>query len=268
MEQPDIPYPTPSLKWAGGKRWLIPELKRWFSPDRRLVDPFIGGMSISLGLRAKEALINDVNPHLMNFYMHLKRGLRKTSEYDDIEFRNDSETYYRNRNLFNGLCDSRQYWTTEGALLFYYLNKTGFNGLCRFNRSGQFNNPFGRYKTINYETDFSSFVDPMKNWDLMYGDFESLPIRPDDFIYADPPYDVEFTQFAQRDFVWDDQVRLARWLAAHSGPVVASNQATPRIIKLYHDHGFTIYQLSGPRHIAANGDRTPDTEILAVKGPT
>ncbi len=265
MEQVDIVYPAPALKWAGGKRWLIQELKKWYSPERRLVDPFIGGMSIPLGLGVRRALINDVNPHLMNFYMHLKNGLRKTQEFDNIEFRNDADTYYRNRNLFNSLCDSRQYWTTEGALLFYYLNKTGFNGLCRFNRSGQFNTPFGSHKSVHYCTDFSSFIEPMREWSLMFGDFESLPIEPDDFIYADPPYDVEFTQFAQRDFTWEDQKRLARWLAAHPGPVVASNQATPRIVELYESHGFILYSLSGPRAISANGDRTPAMEVLAVK---
>ncbi len=53
--------------------------------------------------------------------------------------------------------------------------------------------------------------------------------------YADPPYDVEFTRYTQQDFVWADQERLATWLATHPGPVVASNQATPRIIELYRD---------------------------------
>ncbi len=69
-------------------------------------------------------------------------------------------------------------------------------------------------------------------------DFAQLSIDPHDFIYADPPYDVEFTQYAKEGFVWQDQVRLAEWLASHPGPVVLSNQATERIVGLYKKLGF------------------------------
>jgi DNA adenine methylase len=258
-------FPNPPLKWAGGKRWLVDELIKVYSPHHRLVDPFVGSLSVPLGLYAKNALICDINPHLMNFHMHLRLGLYKDSRYDHIEFENNAEVYYRNRTCFNALAASRQFWTTDGAFLFYYLNRTCFNGLCRFNRAGEFNVPFGKYKTINYQRDFTSYKKPMQNWELMCGDFESLPIKPDDFIYADPPYDVEFTSFAQRDFTWSDQMRLARWLANHEGLAVASNQATPRIVELYSGYGFEIYQLSGPRRISSNGDRTPAQEILAIK---
>ena len=86
-----------------------------------------------------------------------------------------------------------------------------------------------------------------------------------DFIYADPPYDVKFTKYSKEDFTWDDQVRLAEWLAKHPGPVVLSNQATPRITKLYKSIGFRLNYLQAPRMISCNGDRTPATEILATK---
>lgn len=267
MTQDELPivFPTPPLKWAGGKRWLIDEISKWYEPGRRLVDPFVGAMSVPLGLKAKNVLLSDVNPHLMNFHRSLMIGLLKTEDYDHIEFRNDQHVYYRNREMFNSLCSTGQFWTVDGALLFYYLNRTCFNGLCRFNSRGEFNVPFGRYKSINYNIDFRSYMAPMKEWTLMSGDFESLPTKPDDFIYADPPYDVEFTRFAQRDFSWDDQLRLASWLSKHQGPVVTSNQATPRIVDLYKRYGFEVYGVSGPRNISSSGDRTPAQEILAVK---
>jgi DNA adenine methylase len=266
QELAPIQYPSAPLKWAGGKRWLIDQLKQWYDPERRLVDPFVGGMSVPLGLQAKKALICDVNPHLMNFHQHLRLGLHKDDRFENIEFENRSDIFYRNRDFFNVLASSRQFWTTEGALLFYYLNRTCFNGLCRFNRSGEFNVPFGSYKTINYQHNFGNYTKPLEPWELMCGDFETLPILPDDFIYADPPYDVEFTSFAQRDFRWEDQIRLARWLASHKGPVVASNQATARIMDLYRSLDFTLYALPGPRTISSSGDRTPALEILAIKG--
>ncbi len=64
----------------------------------------------------------------------------------------------------------------------------------------------------------------------MHGDFESVPLRADDFVYADPPYDVEFTQYSKEVFGWDEQVRTAEWLAKHKGPVILSNQATDNIV--------------------------------------
>lgn len=262
----DVPRADPVLKWCGGKRWLIPRLKATFDSysASRLVDPFVGGMSIPLGLHPKTCLISDMNPHLMNLYRWMQHGL----EWDDncgIEFRNDRDIYYENRSKFNALCEAREYWTREGALLFYYLNRTGFNGLCRFNNAGTFNVPFGRYKYIEYRRDFHLYKEVMAGWQLFHGDFSSLPIEKNDFIYADPPYDVEFTKFSSRDFTWADQERLANWLAKHTGPVVASNQATPRIIDLYSNLGFTVFTLQAPRTISCTGDRTPATEILAVK---
>jgi DNA adenine methylase len=96
--------------------------------------------------------------------------------------------------------------------------------------------------------------------------FEDLPLEPDDLIYADPPYDVDFTQYAKEDFKWEDQVRLAEWLARHPGPVILSNQATERILRLYAQLGFQLHTLAAPRMISCNGDRTPAVEVLALKG--
>jgi len=93
-----------------------------------------------------------------------------------------------------------------------------------------------------------------------------VALRADDFVYADPPYDVEFTRYAKEDFGWDDQVRLARWLGRHRGPVVLSNQATPWIVELYTELGFALRFLDAPRMISCNGDRPPAREVLALKG--
>ncbi|HKF94000.1 MAG TPA: DNA adenine methylase, partial [Gammaproteobacteria bacterium] len=87
----------------------------------------------------------------------------------------------------------------------------------------------------------------------------------EDFIYADPPYDVEFTTYSSGGFSWDDQVRTAKLLAAHPGPVVMSNQATPRIIELYERLGFQLRYFDAPRRISCTGDRTAAREVLAIK---
>jgi DNA adenine methylase len=180
--------------------------------------------------------------------------------------RNDSELYYAHREWFNALIRAGAAASEEAAALFYYLNRTGYNGLCRFNRKGEFNVPFGRYKRISYTTDFSAYRGVFADWELSTGDFESLVISEGDFIYADPPYDVEFTQYSKEQFGWAQQVRLAEWLAAHRGPVAVSNQATERIVRLYEGLGFEVDRVSAPRRISCTGDRTPAVEILALKG--
>lgn len=253
---------TPPLKWAGGKRWLIPHLKKIIAPyaNRRLVEPFVGGMAIALGFAPERALLNDSNPHLVNFYTQLKSGL-----IIKRAMKNDRAAFLAARKLFNKLSSTDETVSKQAAGLFYYLNRTGFNGLCRFNGSGEFNVPFGKYSKINYKRDFSEYSDALKKWQFSCGDFEKLPVRKTDLLYVDPPYDVEFTTYSKGGFSWEDQTRLVAWLSRWSCPIVASNQATERIIKLYKEAGFTVELLSAPRRISSSGDRTPALEMLATK---
>ncbi len=263
MDSVDQLYPLPPpLKWAGGKRWQVPFVQKYWlaHKHRRLVEPFCGGLALSLGLRPKLALLNDVNQHLINFYLWLKRGLSLS-----IEMCNDERRFYSSRRRFNQLLLEGKESSKEAASLFYYLNRTGYNGLCRFNRSGEFNVPFGRYKTINYRRDFRPYQPIISSWDFVNSHFFKLSLEPQDFVYADPPYDVEFTQYSKEGFGWNEQVQTAEWLAKHSGPVVLSNQATKRIVELYRELGFQLRYLDAPRRISCTGDRRPAAEVLALK---
>jgi DNA adenine methylase len=257
--QPEL---APPLKWAGGKRWLVPRLAAVWRrhAHRRLVEPFVGGAAVALGLRPRAALLNDSNPHLVNFYRQLQRGLVIA-----LTMANDPRLYYEHRARFNRLVADGAADTAEAAALFDYLNRTCYNGLCRFNRGGGFNVPFGRHKSINYARDFGAYRPALAGWQFTAGDFAALELGATDFVYADPPYDVEFTAYSPGGFAWADQVRLAEWLAAHAGPVVASNQATPKIVALYERLGFKLELIAAPRMIACNGDRTPAGEMLASK---
>lgn len=255
------PLPPP-LKWAGGKRWLVPRLRDTWATlgARRLVEPFAGGLAVALGLRPERALLNDINPHTIGFYRWLQRGLTL-----DWEPQNDAAMYYEKRTRFNALIAAGKADSREAAQLFYYLNRTGYNGLCRFNRRGAFNVPFGRHTRITYTRDFAPYRDAFADWAFTHGDFAALPLAPDDAVYADPPYDVPFTHYSAGGFAWDDQVRLATWLAAHPGPVLLSNQATERVVALYTDLGYTLTLLDAPRMISRTGDRTPAREVLAAR---
>jgi DNA adenine methylase len=253
---------SPPLKWAGGKRWQVPFLAPLWDEHshRRLVEPFCGGLAVALGLRPRRALLNDANLHLINFYRWLKKGVRPS-----IRMENDEALFYRHRDRFNALVRTRKQSTQEAAELFYYMNRTAYNGLCRFNSRGEFNVPFGQYKTINYVSTFDAYREAFAHWQFTAGDFAKVPLQPDDFVYADPPYDVEFTAYSTGGFSWDDQIRTANILAEHPGPVVLVNQATPRMDALYRALGYTVRHLDAPRRISCNGDRSPAKEVFATR---
>jgi DNA adenine methylase len=225
---------------------------------RRWVEPFCGALGMTLGVRPERALLNDSNVHLTNLLRRLQSGftVNLTMEIDEA-------LYYRHRDRFNTLALGEGRQSHEAAALFYYLNRTCFNGLCRFNRQGQFNVPVGQHKTITYKRDFADYRQAFANWTA--GDFEDVPLEADDFVYADPPYDVKFTDYAGRGFPWTDQVRVVNWLIRHPGPVVLVNEATPRIVELYASAGFHLSYLDAPRRISCTGDRTPAREVLATR---
>jgi len=253
---------TPPLQWAGGKRWLVPSLADLYRihRHRRLVEPFVGGMAVSLGLMPEKALLNDANLHLINFYLWIQKGLCPR-----LEMRCDRELYYAYRDRFNRLIAEGKGDTQEAAELFYYLNRTGYNGLCRFNRRGEFNVPFGKRKAVAYAQDFAEYAEVLRNWEFTCLDFRRLNVLPGDFVYADPPYDVEFTEYSPGGFSWEDQVALAEMLVEHAGPVVVSNQATPRIVELYSRLGYELRFLPAPRRISCDGNRDKALEVLALR---
>jgi DNA adenine methylase len=220
-------------------------------------------MAIALGLQPERALLCDVNPHLINFHPRLSHPHPFA-----IAMLNDERFYYAQRAVFNALV--KLPWgmlTAEAAEIFYYLNRTGFNGLCRFNRSGEFNVPFGKYAAIDYRTDFSEYAPLVQRWDLRCQPFEVTlaALEPSDFLYIDPPYDETFADYSAGGFTWEQQVRLAERAAQHAGPVVASNSATARVLELYRSLGFTVETTEVKRSIAASGNRDAAMEMLAMK---
>lgn len=259
---------SPPLKWAGGKRWLVPRLAEIWKPysDRVFVDLFCGGLSVTLGLNPERAICNDINPHLINFYQQVQMGL----SMDGFMYGNSAEDYAIAREAFNQLIEQGKHESQKAARLFYYLNRTGYNGLCRFNKSGKFNVPVGRYKTINYIQDFSEYKRAISRWEFRCENYSNAAIRsilPGNhyFLVVDPPYDCEFTSYSGNSWQWSDQVALAEWLSIRCCPVVACNAATDRIITLYKGLGFAVELVEAPRKIACNGDRKPVLEMLATK---
>lgn len=260
---------TPPIKWAGGKRWLVPELKEIYQRHGgRLVEPFCGACSIALGLRPSVALLNDINAGLINFWREVQKGTNlKMSKIGG----NTVENFRIVRHLYNQwkgpflVGDDPQDARAKAAGWFYFLNRTCFNGLYRENASGDFNVPFGKYKSITLQDTFPAIVKTSLLWDFTVGPFNAVRLRKDDFVYADPPYDRGFSNFSASGFTWEDQVRLAKWLQSHRGVVVASNLSTPRILQLYRSLGFKTKSIQAPRRISSNGDREPVKEVLLFR---
>jgi DNA adenine methylase len=260
---PSVRWLRPPLKWAGGKTWLVPKLRELYAPHRhrRLVEPFMGAATVSLALDPERALLADSNLHLINFYVRLRdpRPFSLTMSHDEV-------VYYAYRDWFNALVktDAGKF-SSRAAELFYYLNRSCYNGLCRLNLSGEFNVPRGKYKTVNYRVDFSEYAAPLQRWALVVSQFSWLSLFSDDFVFVDPPYDSEFTSYDGTRFTWEDQVRVAERFAQHPGPVVATNQATERVISLYTGLGYKVDTAEAPRSISANGSRKTATEIVATR---
>jgi len=263
---------SPPLKWAGGKRWLVPRLRELYQPHRhrRMVIPFAGGIGDLLGLCPEQALVNDTNVHLMNFYRWWREGL-DADEYPDL-FQNNQDAFLKNRRNFNELID--RYGganTKDAAILFYYLLRTCFNGLCRFNGTGHFNVGYGKYKAIDYNAWLRGYHIP-DGWEFTCGDFSLLRVhryssrnQTADYVYCDPPYDNGFVGYSVGGFPWQSQIDLVEWLHDHQGPVCISNAATARIINLYREFGYQVEMLDAPRRISCDGNRDMCIEVLAYK---
>ncbi|MBD2153129.1 Dam family site-specific DNA-(adenine-N6)-methyltransferase [Leptolyngbya sp. FACHB-16] len=282
------------IKWPGGKRrsrqariWQVLD-RVWanFScASRTLIEPFCGAGNVALGLRAEKAVLGDANPHIINLWQQVQcDGLPIT-----LSMRNERECYEAIRDSFNAAIADGNINTPDAAQQFLYLVKTGFNGLVRFNRSGGFNVPFGKHKTLTYPKDLKPYQNISKSWQFICQDWrETLKLATaDSFVYSDCPYDKfdgpeqlpllgeeyraegnGFVSYTSGGFPWPEQVALARALAELPCPVVASNAATPRILELYRGLGFEVQIVQAKRSISCNGDRTDAAEMIAVKLPS
>lgn len=251
----------PVLKYLGGKTNLVSKIAEYWEDKQRLVEPFVGGMSVVLGLNPTQALLNDINPYVINLYKQIQGGLNVAV----TPYINTEEQYYKNRDRLNEIIDSGDINTPECAELIYYLNHSSTNGLMRYNKKGHFNAAKGSYETVNYIMDFVQYTPIFKRWEFQCGDFKKIELEPTDFIYADPPYDDTFTKYSRQEFSWYDQVRLANWLAKHPGKVIASNNGTDRIMSLYSDLGFDVELIELPKKICLSGERKPMMEMFAIK---
>jgi DNA adenine methylase len=250
----------PFLKWVGGKRQLMSEIEPLMPSNiSTYYEPFIGGGAVFLNQQPKKAVINDYNAELINVYKVVRDNVDELIE-DLAKHKNESDYFYSIRvqdreEGFDELSELKR------ASRVIYLNKTCFNGLYRVNSSGEFNTPFGRYKSPNIvnETVLRAVSHYLNNNDiqLLSGDFEDAlkGIRKGAFVYLDPPYDPvskssNFTGYIEGGFGSEQQERLRDVcikLNKKGVNFLLSNSATPFIKDLYKD--FEMIEVDAKRHI-------------------
>lgn len=197
----------PIVKWSGGKKdelkKILPHIPESYST---YLEPFVGGGAVYFHINPEKAVINDVHKELVDLYQSIKNG--DTDKIYDFmkENPNDEETYYKVRSL-------KPTDILENARRFYYLRKTCFRGMLRYNSKGEFNIPFGRYKTFNFEEiKEPGYEELLKRTDICNKSFEYVFENyndPNNFMFLDPPYDSEFTDYGYCTFGKDEQKKLA-----------------------------------------------------------
>jgi len=243
----------PFLKWAGGKRQLLPSLLRLAPRNARTYfEPFVGGGALFFALRPKRAVLADVNQRLIRAFRGVKSDVEEVTRQLK-GFKYNPEFFYRFREVnIDGGTDA------DVAAWFIYLNRTGFNGLYRVNRDNRFNVPFGRYvnPTICDEDTLRACSAALANADLVVDDFATIVKNAgrDDFVYFDPPYvplsaTSSFTSYTSQGFDHNEQTRLrdtARKLKKRGVRVLLSNSSAPSVRALYAE-AFDITEVSATR---------------------
>ncbi|NMH60039.1 Dam family site-specific DNA-(adenine-N6)-methyltransferase [Alteromonas ponticola] len=264
------------LKWAGGKYGLVEQIASRLPDADRLIEPFVGAGSVFLNTHYKRYLLNDINPDLINLYNLLKaqpdRLIRDAQAFFSTKH-NSAEIYYALRDEFNQSSD-----VYYRSILFLYFNRHGYNGLCRYNLSGKFNVPFGRYKRPYFpEKEMNVFAEKAQQAIFTCLPFEKVfsKARAGNVIYCDPPYaplskTASFTSYAANSFgeAAQDKLALLALKASSRGiPVLISNHDVPLTRKLYQPA--CLSQMSVKRSISQNGAlRKPAAELLALFSPT
>lgn len=269
---------VPFLKWAGGKRQLMPEIREML-PDgvttHPYYEPFIGGGALFFELLPKRAVINDYNEELINVYTVIRDNPSELIE-DLKRHKNTAEYFYKIRAidrqpLFSNLT------RIERASRIIYLNKTCYNGLYRVNNAGEFNSPFGRYKNPNIvnEPVIKAVSKYLNSSQIQISSCDYALILKDaptdSFVYLDPPYHPisegsSFTGYVQGGWNEGEQLRLrdvCNRLSERGIKFLLSNSASDFIREIYSDYNIHIVQAK--RSVNSNPSRRGQVDEFLIR---
>lgn len=213
---------NPVLKYRGGKSREILRFLQYI-PDNfnRYIEPFFGGGAVFFYLEPDNAIINDLNGRLMMFYQQLRDDypamriqldeLQRQYEVNQAEYKRlkalspdervpnaNEDLYYKIRELFNHPDDS-----FLDGVLYFFINKTVYSGMIRYNNSGEYNVPFGRYPNLNTHLVTAQHSELLQRAELFNMDYRKIfdMAGEDDFIFLDPPYDCIFNDYGNIDMM-------------------------------------------------------------------
>ncbi|MEE2875706.1 MAG: DNA adenine methylase [Chloroflexota bacterium] len=273
----------PFLKWAGGKRQLLPELlMRAPMEIATFYEPMCGGAALTFALLDRESspervVLNDSNKTLMDAFFvvrdHLDELLEKLAvvelAYLSREEIDRSNFYYEQRATeYEAVIDQ--------VVRFLFLNKTCFNGLYRVNQKGEFNVPHGRYKNpkILNEGVLRTASNLLNRTEIFSGDYVECfaNLSKNDFVYFDPPFEPisvtsSFTSYSPAGFGRTEQIRLRSvcdWLSDHEVKFLLSNSAHDYIRGLFDGalRDYAISEVEARRSI--NSDKAGRAKIKEI----
>lgn len=267
---------TPFVKWAGGKRQLIPQIReRMPEKYNNYYEPFVGGGAVTFELLPEKALINDINRSLVNAYRQIcnePEAFLQAIHRLDTEMWEDGKSYYYSlRKLYNDKLMKEEY-DIELAALFVFINKHCFNGLYRVNGKGLFNVPYNNSRNASVDADMIMEISKyLKDVTILEGDFEDAcaNARKGDFVFIDSPYaplnPTSFESYTKEGFDIESHKRLAKLfddLTARGCYCMLTNHNTELIHDLYSNKGYKIDVVSVKRMINSDASKRVGEEVI------
>jgi DNA adenine methylase len=267
--------PHPVLKWAGGKRQLLPQIAK-FLPTTfgTYIEPFVGGGALFFHLKPRDAVLIDINPELVNVYRVIKEDVQSLIASLKKHV-NDSTYFYKIRDVDRDQDRFKEWSDVERASRTIYMNRVCFNGLYRVNKKGEFNVPFGDYKDPQFcdEENLLAVNHSFHETTLVLGTFEQCLefAKKGDFVYMDPPYvplstTASFTSYTRDCFDENAQKKLFsvfKELDNRGCKIMLSNSHCEFILDLY--KGYRIETIMAIRAINCVGaKRGKIKEVLVM----
>lgn len=267
---------APFVKWAGGKRQLLPQIKERM-PERYhdYYEPFVGGGAVVFDVLPANALINDSNKALINTYRQICNApegfLKAVKNLDEGMWEDGKKYYYSLREHYNDKLMKAEY-DVELAALFVFINKHCFNGLYRVNGKGLFNVPYnGSRRSSVDESVILEISKYLQGVTIIDGDFEKAcqEAKEGDFVFIDSPYaplnPTSFESYTKEGFDIESHKRLAKFydeLTARGCYCMLTNHNTELINKLYGNKGYKIDVVSVKRMINSDASNRVGEEVI------
>ena len=267
---------APFVKWAGGKRQLIPQIReRMPEKYNDYYEPFVGGGAVLFELQPANALINDINKALINTYNIICNEadafLEAVNRLDEEMWEDGKKYYYSVREHYNDKLMKSEY-DVELAALFVFINKHCFNGLYRVNGKCLFNVPYNNSRRASADENVIREVSKyLKGVKIINGDFEEAckDAKKGDFVFIDSPYaplnPTSFESYTKEGFDIESHKRVAKLYDELTGRgcyCMLTNHNTELINELYGNKGYKIDVVSVKRMINSDASNRVGKEVI------